>query len=236
MLKVTWYNERFTSKERESQCTYPLYVAYLTNIRGWLCTLRFSRLSKVKTPDQISNLPVILIAESEYRVTQRAFSYGPAMALSGSVYSDYLTPKTSSISHYRAWANRNVTPFDVWKWGCRDSPHSPKFNCFLESNESKPNSGKLYQALADFTIHLEHIKLLTASKMSTANPSQWYKGQFLISTSQELLQHEVVNDVFDSDYMYWTKRVSDEAIKHILSHSLCFGVYALPESSSAIAG
>ena len=85
-------------------------------------------------------------------------------------------------------------------------------------------------------MHLQHIKLLTASIMSTATPSQWYKGQFLISTSQELLQHEVVNDVFDSDYMYWTKRVSDEAIRHILSHSLCFGVYALPESSSAIAG
>jgi hypothetical protein len=72
--------------------------------------------------------------------------------------------------------------------------------------------------------------------MSTTTAAQWYKGQFLISTSQALLQHEVVNGVFDSDYMYWTKRLSDEAMKHMLSHSLCFGVYALPESSSEIAG
>jgi hypothetical protein len=72
--------------------------------------------------------------------------------------------------------------------------------------------------------------------MSTPTPSQWYKGQFLISTSQALLQHEVVNEVFDSDYMYWAKRISDQAMKHMLSHSLCFGVYALPESSSEIAG
>ena len=72
--------------------------------------------------------------------------------------------------------------------------------------------------------------------MSTSTLSQWYKGQFLISTSQELLQHEVVNDVFDSDYMYWTKRVSDEVINHILYNSLCFGDYALPESSSEITG
>lgn len=35
--------------------------------------------------------------------------------------------------------------------------------------------------------------------------------------------------------MYWTKRISDEAMKHMLSHSLCFGVYALPESSTEIA-
>jgi GNAT superfamily N-acetyltransferase len=72
--------------------------------------------------------------------------------------------------------------------------------------------------------------------MSTPTPFQWYKDQFLISTSQGLLQHEVVNTAFGSDYMYWTKRISSEAMKHMLSNSLCFGVYALPESSSEIAG
>jgi len=71
--------------------------------------------------------------------------------------------------------------------------------------------------------------------MPNPTTSQWYKDQILISTSQALLQHDVINAVFDSDYMYWTKRISDEAMKHMLSHSLCFGVYALPESSSEIA-
>jgi hypothetical protein len=80
------------------------------------------------------------------------------------------------------------------------------------------------------------LSIFIEFRMSTTTAAQWYKGQFLISTSQALLQHEVVNGVFDSDYMYWTKRLSDEAMKHMLSHSLCFGVYALPESSSEIAG
>ncbi|KAH8779092.1 acetyltransferase [Hyaloscypha sp. PMI_1271] len=56
--------------------------------------------------------------------------------------------------------------------------------------------------------------------MPNPTPSQWYKNQFLISTSQALLQHDVINAVFDSEYMYWTKRISDEAMKHMLSHSL----------------
>jgi hypothetical protein len=73
-------------------------------------------------------------------------------------------------------------------------------------------------------------------KMTTTTPSEWYKDQFFISTSQALLQPEVVNAAFDSDYMFWCNRVSAEAMKRMLSHSLCFGVYALPESSSEIAG
>jgi hypothetical protein len=72
--------------------------------------------------------------------------------------------------------------------------------------------------------------------MSAPADSQWYKDQFLISTSQALLQPEVINKAFDSDYMFWVKRLSDEGMRRMLSHSLCLGVYALPESSSQIAG
>ncbi|KFY14410.1 hypothetical protein V492_02632 [Pseudogymnoascus sp. VKM F-4246] len=66
--------------------------------------------------------------------------------------------------------------------------------------------------------------------------SEWYKDQFFISTSQDLLQIDVVNKAFNSDYMYWTKGMSDENMKKMLSKSLCFGVYLLPESTSEIAG
>lgn len=67
-------------------------------------------------------------------------------------------------------------------------------------------------------------------------PSTWYKDQFMISTEQALLQIDVINKAFDSDYVYWTKGTSPEALKAMLSKSLCFGVYALPQSSSTIAG
>jgi hypothetical protein len=70
----------------------------------------------------------------------------------------------------------------------------------------------------------------------SSTPSQWYKDQFLISTSQSLLQPDVINKAFASDYMYWTKTMSEDSLKRILSNSLCFGAYALPESSSEIAG
>jgi hypothetical protein len=70
----------------------------------------------------------------------------------------------------------------------------------------------------------------------SSTPSQWYKDQFLISTSQSLLQPDVINKAFAADYMYWAKAMSEDSLKRILSNSLCFGVYALPESSSEIAG
>jgi hypothetical protein len=70
----------------------------------------------------------------------------------------------------------------------------------------------------------------------SSTPSQWYKDQFLISTSQSLLQPDVINKAFTADYMYWTKAMPEESLKRILSNSLCFGVYAVPQSSSEIAG
>jgi len=66
--------------------------------------------------------------------------------------------------------------------------------------------------------------------------SQWYRDQFLVSTSQDLLQLDVINKAFDSDYMYWTRAMSDPGMKDMLSHSLCFGVYLLPDSTSELAG
>ncbi|MCJ1314109.1 hypothetical protein MMC25_007789 [Agyrium rufum] len=66
--------------------------------------------------------------------------------------------------------------------------------------------------------------------------TDWYKDEYLISTSHSLLQVDVVNKAFGSDYMYWTKPLENDALGTMLSNSLCFGVYALPESTSEIAG
>ncbi|KAI9820390.1 MAG: hypothetical protein M1827_006014 [Pycnora praestabilis] len=66
--------------------------------------------------------------------------------------------------------------------------------------------------------------------------SQWYKDQYFISTSQALLQTDVITQAFNSDYMYWAKHMSEDSLKTMLSRSLCFGVYTLPQSSSEIAG
>ncbi|KAH8669733.1 hypothetical protein BGZ60DRAFT_431163 [Tricladium varicosporioides] len=70
----------------------------------------------------------------------------------------------------------------------------------------------------------------------TSAPSQWYKDQFLISTSQSLLQHNAINKAFASDFMYWTKSLPEDRMKKMLTNSLCFGVYDLPQTTSEIAG
>lgn len=70
----------------------------------------------------------------------------------------------------------------------------------------------------------------------SATKTEWYKDQFLISTSQDLLEIDVITKAFNADYMYWTKGMPEDRMKKMLSKSLCFGVYILPESSSDIAG
>jgi hypothetical protein len=70
-----------------------------------------------------------------------------------------------------------------------------------------------------------------------ASPTEWYNGNFFISTKPSLIQPDAVNDAFGSEFMYWTKRFEDESLlKTMLDNSFCFGVYELPSSSSEIAG
>lgn len=69
-----------------------------------------------------------------------------------------------------------------------------------------------------------------------ASLKEWYRDEFLISTSPKLLQPSVINAAFDSGQLYWTKGMSEDELKKVLSNSLCFGVYALPKTSSELAG
>ncbi|KFZ12336.1 hypothetical protein V502_07134 [Pseudogymnoascus sp. VKM F-4520 (FW-2644)] len=64
----------------------------------------------------------------------------------------------------------------------------------------------------------------------------WYRESYMISTSPELIQPEAVNAAFESDAVYWARGMEPESLKKMLSKSLCFGIYALPESSSELAG
>jgi len=70
----------------------------------------------------------------------------------------------------------------------------------------------------------------------TTPPSFWSKDQFTISTSQAILQPDVVNKAFGSDYMYWTKAMPEDDMKQMLNNSLCFGIYVTTTSSSGYTG
>jgi hypothetical protein len=65
---------------------------------------------------------------------------------------------------------------------------------------------------------------------------EWHRDEFLISTSNKLLQPAAINAAFSSGLLYWTKGMPEDAMKKMLSKSLCFGVYALPKTSSELAG
>ncbi|TEA12340.1 hypothetical protein C8034_v006041 [Colletotrichum sidae] len=65
---------------------------------------------------------------------------------------------------------------------------------------------------------------------------QWYKDDYLISTDRSLLQLDAINDAFDSDLLWWAKRVPDEVLRTMVDNSLCLGVYKLPQTTADIAG
>ncbi|KAF9870911.1 putative GNAT family N-acetyltransferase [Colletotrichum karsti] len=65
---------------------------------------------------------------------------------------------------------------------------------------------------------------------------QWYKDDYLISTDRSLLQLNAINDAFDTELLWWAKRVPDDVLRRMIDNSLCFGVYKLPKSTAEIAG
>jgi hypothetical protein len=69
-----------------------------------------------------------------------------------------------------------------------------------------------------------------------AAPRAWYRHNYMISTASQLIQPDAVNAAFDSEEVYWARRLAPEILKKMLSNSLCFGLYLLPESSPELAG
>ncbi len=63
-------------------------------------------------------------------------------------------------------------------------------------------------------------------------PREWQHGAYLISTRQDLLQAEAVNDALASDWFYWGKRERLEDVERMLKGSLCFAVYERAEGGS----
>jgi hypothetical protein len=57
------------------------------------------------------------------------------------------------------------------------------------------------------------------------SPREWTRSNLLISTKPELIQPQAVQAAFDSEFMYWTKPMSEDGLKRMLANSLCFGLY-----------
>ena len=69
-----------------------------------------------------------------------------------------------------------------------------------------------------------------------ASPMEWYRDNYLISTSPSLIQPTAVNAAFATEALYWARPMEESLLKKMLDKSLCFGVYELPSLASDIAG
>ncbi|KAG9694159.1 hypothetical protein KCU95_g5888, partial [Aureobasidium melanogenum] len=54
---------------------------------------------------------------------------------------------------------------------------------------------------------------------------RWERGTHCISTDPSLLDPNAINDVFDTDWMYWTTRLPLDELRQAIASSVCFGLY-----------
>ncbi|KAK6858263.1 gnat family n- protein [Apiospora arundinis] len=72
--------------------------------------------------------------------------------------------------------------------------------------------------------------------MLNTEAKNWYRDDYMISTEPLLIQVDEVNAVLSSDLMWWAQGLPRDQMKRALHNSLCFGLYALPQSTAEIAG
>lgn len=72
--------------------------------------------------------------------------------------------------------------------------------------------------------------------MLNTEARNWYRDDYMISTEPLLIQVDEVNAVLSSDLMWWAQGLPRDQMKKALHNSLCFGLYALPQSTAEIAG
>ncbi|KAK5096182.1 hypothetical protein LTS08_007788 [Lithohypha guttulata] len=62
--------------------------------------------------------------------------------------------------------------------------------------------------------------------LSTTKSHSWHRDGFLISTDPSLIDLQAINAAFDTDQLPWAQKLSDEELKVMVQHSVCFGLYA----------
>ncbi|KAM0276560.1 hypothetical protein ACHAQH_006611 [Verticillium albo-atrum] len=72
--------------------------------------------------------------------------------------------------------------------------------------------------------------------MSDEVARSWYRDGYMISTNRGLIQINALNAALESDVMWWAKALPQDVLRKMVNHSLCIGLYKLPDSTSNIAG
>lgn len=85
-------------------------------------------------------------------------------------------------------------------------------------------------------LYLLSICISLVATMLNTEAKNWYRDDYMISTEPLLIQVDEVNAVLGSDLMWWAQGLPRDQMKKALHNSLCFGLYALPQSTAEIAG
>ena len=73
---------------------------------------------------------------------------------------------------------------------------------------------------------------LPAAAQPEGSPRYWYRDNFLLTTDKAYLDPKVINDVFDSDLMWWNDPLEPAQVRKMLANCLTFGIYAVPETEA----
>ncbi|KAF4122159.1 Acetyltransferase (GNAT) family [Geosmithia morbida] len=63
-------------------------------------------------------------------------------------------------------------------------------------------------------------------------PRYWYRDNFFMTTDKSRLDAKLVNDVFDSDLMWWNTALEPDQMTKMLDNCLTLAVYWVPETEA----
>lgn len=66
--------------------------------------------------------------------------------------------------------------------------------------------------------------------------ASWTKGAFTVHTDPARVDLEALNDAFDSDLMWWAKRLAPGDLRTMVHGSLCFSLHGPSTTNEEPAG
>jgi hypothetical protein len=61
-------------------------------------------------------------------------------------------------------------------------------------------------------------------------PLSWFRDGFFLTTDKSYLDAKAVNDIFDSDLMWWNKPMDLQACRTMLDNCMSFAIFSVPDT------
>ncbi|KAK0385198.1 hypothetical protein NLU13_7676 [Sarocladium strictum] len=73
-----------------------------------------------------------------------------------------------------------------------------------------------------------------ASFKPGGKPLSWFRDGFFLTTDKACLDPKAVNDIFDSDLMWWNKPMDLSSARTMLENCMTFAIFAVPDTEEAL--